>query len=115
MREPAGERQRSQNVATPREGPHIKPPYLHRPVTASVHFRGFTAIVTVVLGWLSLLLSVIAAGSCERAGGSGGAKRPRSGAAGALDAAARKRTIAGGRAGSLVGWGYVLRCVLKGE
>ena len=31
------------------------PPYLHRRVTASVHFRGFTAIVTVVWGWLSLL------------------------------------------------------------
>jgi hypothetical protein len=24
------------------------PPYLHRPVTASVHFRGFTAIVAVL-------------------------------------------------------------------
>jgi hypothetical protein len=57
----------------------------------------------VVWGALSPSLSLIAAGSCERAGGSGGAKRPRSGAAGALDASARERIIAGGRAGSLVG------------
>jgi len=35
----------------------------------------------------------IGAGSCERATGSGGAQRPRSGAAGALDAAARERMM----------------------
>src|SRR6266496_5133555 len=40
-------------------------------------------------------LALIAAGSCERAAGSGGAKRPRSGAAGALDAAAREQIMAG--------------------
>ena len=38
-------------------------------------------------------LALIAAGSCERAAGSGGAKRPRSGAAGALDAAVRERIM----------------------
>ena len=27
LREPAGERQRSRSVATPREGPHIEPPF----------------------------------------------------------------------------------------
>ncbi len=43
-------------VVTGRDPKAIRyPPYLHRPVTASVHFRGFTAIVTVVWGWLSLL------------------------------------------------------------
>ena len=50
-------------------------------------------------------LALIAAGSCERAAGSGGAKRPRSGAAGALDAAARERTMAGGGKGSEPGVG----------
>ena len=55
------------------------------------------------------LLALIAAGSCERVSGSGGAKRPRSGAAGALDASARERIIAGGRAGSLVGGGSAVR------
>jgi len=44
--------------------------------------------------------ALIAAGSCERAAGSGGAERPRSGAAGALDAAARERIMAGGGKGS---------------
>ena len=45
-------------------------------------------------------LALIAAGSCERAAGSGGAERPRSGAAGALDAAARERIMAGGGKGA---------------
>ena len=39
---------------------------------------------------------LIAAGFCERAGGSGGAQRPRSGAAGALDAIVRERIMPGG-------------------
>jgi hypothetical protein len=45
-------------------------------------------------------LALIAAGSGEREAGSGGAKRPRSGAAGALDAAARERIMAGGGKGA---------------
>jgi hypothetical protein len=53
------------------------------------------------LGRVSLCsLALIAAGSCERAAGSGGAERPRSGAAGALDAAARERIMAGGGKGA---------------
>ena len=39
---------------------------------------------------------LIAAGFCERAGGSRGAQRPCSGAAGALDAIARERIMPGG-------------------
>ena len=39
---------------------------------------------------------LIAAGFCERAGGSRGAQRPRSGAAGAFDAIARERIMPGG-------------------
>jgi hypothetical protein len=62
-------------------------------------------VLAVVWGALSPSLSLIAAGSCERSGGSGGAKRPRSKAAGALDAFARERIIAGGRAGMPGGWG----------
>jgi len=50
-------------------------------------------------------LAMIAAGSCERAAGSGGAERPRSGAAGALDAAARERIIGGRGQGSEPGVG----------
>ncbi len=62
--------------------------YLHRHVTAS----GFRDRSFSVWGRASLCsLALIAAGSCERAAGSGGAERPRSGAAGALDAAARER------------------------
>ena len=38
----------------------------------------------------------VAAGFCERAGGSRGAQRPRSGAAGALDAIVRERIMPGG-------------------
>jgi len=45
-------------------------------------------------------LALIAAGSCERAAGSGGAKRPRGGAAGALDAAARERIMGCGGKGA---------------
>src|SRR6202011_4095863 len=45
-------------------------------------------------------LALIAAGFCERAAGSGGAKRPRSGAEGALDAAAGERIMAGGGKGA---------------
>ena len=53
--------------------------------------------------------ALIAAGSCERASGSGGVKRPRSGAAGALDAAARERIMPGGRGGELLMAGMVKR------
>ena len=45
---------------------------------------------------------MIAAGFCERAGGSGGAQRPRSGAAGALDAAGREQIMPGGGGRELV-------------
>jgi len=45
-------------------------------------------------------LALIAAGSCERAAGSGGAERPRSGAAGALDAAAREQIMGCGGKGA---------------
>src|ERR1700759_433503 len=51
--------------------------------------------------------------SCRvlRAGGRvrGRAKRPRSGAVGALDASTRERIIVGGRAGSLMGGGSAVR------
>ena len=58
-----------------------------------------------VLGRASLCsLALIAAGSCERPAGSGGAERPRSGAAGALDAAGRERIMAGGGQGSEPRW-----------
>jgi hypothetical protein len=54
-------------------------------------------MVTLVWGCLSMLpVPLIAAGFCERAGGSRGAQRPRSGAAGALDAIARERIMPGG-------------------
>jgi hypothetical protein len=59
-----------------------------------------------VLGRASLCsLALIAAGFCEPPAGSGGAERPRSGAAGALDAAARERIMAGGGKGSEPGVG----------
>src|SRR6266700_3445456 len=45
-------------------------------------------------------LALIAAGSCERAAGSGGAERPRSGAAGALDTAAREQIMGCGGKGA---------------
>ena len=62
---------------------------------------GFCDGPFTVLGRASLCsLALIAAGSCERAAGSGGAKRPRSGAAGALDAAVRERIMAGGGKGA---------------
>ena len=51
-------------------------------------------------------VALIAAGSCERAAGSGGAERPRSGAAGALDAAARERIMVSGGNGSEPGTGW---------
>ena len=62
-------------------------------------------MVTVVWGWLSLLpVPDSCRGFCGRAG-QRGAQRPRSGAASALDAAAREPIIAGGRAGMPGGWG----------
>jgi hypothetical protein len=71
--------------------------YLHRHVTAS----GFGDGPFSVLGRASVCsLALIAAGSCERAAGSGGAKRPRSGAAGALDAAGREQIMGCGGKGS---------------
>ena len=76
-----------------------------RTPSAYLHRRGdrkwFRGGPFTVLGRASLCsLALIAAGSCERAAGSGGAKRPRSGAAGALDAAARERIMAGGGKGA---------------
>jgi hypothetical protein len=53
-----------------------KPPYLHSPVTASVRFLGFHGYGCLVWGWLSLLPVLIAAGFCERAGGSKGRAAP---------------------------------------
>jgi hypothetical protein len=54
-----------------------------------------------VLGRASLCsLALIAAGFCEPPDGSGGAERPRSGAAGALDASGGERIIAGQGNGS---------------
>ena len=69
-----------------------------RTPSAYLHRRGdrkwFRDGPFTVLGRASLCsLALIAAGSCERAAGSGGAERPRSGAAGALDAAARERIM----------------------
>ena len=83
---------RSAKQAVPRTAPSARTlsAYLHRRGTASGSAMGpFT-----VLGRASLCsLALIAAGSCERAAGSGGAKRPRSGAEGALDTAARERIM----------------------
>ena len=73
---------------------------------AAVTASGFRDGPFTVLGRASVCsLALIAAGSCERAAGSGGAKRPRSGAAGALDAAARERIMAGGGKGANAGVG----------
>jgi|GEM_PF-4221462 len=76
-----------------------------RTLSAYLHRRGDRKWLRdgpfTVLGRASLCsLALIAAGSCERAAGSGGAKRPRSDAAGALDAAARERIMAGGGKGA---------------
>ena len=59
-------------------------------------------------------LALIAAGFCERAAGSGGAKRPRSGAGGALDPAARERIMAGGGKGANLGGtgGFGITCAV---
>ena len=71
--------------------------YLHRRGDAS----GSAVAAFTVCGRASLCpLALIAAGPCERAAGSGGAKRPRSGAEGALDTAARERIMAGGGKGA---------------
>ena len=71
--------------------------YLHCHVTASGSAMGRLPF----WGRASLCsLALIAAGSCERPAGSGGAKRPRSGAAGALDAVGRERIMAGGGKGA---------------
>ena len=71
--------------------------YLHRRGDAS----GSAVAAFTVCGRASLCpLALIAAGFCERAAGSGGAKRPRSGAVGALDPAARERIMAGGGKGA---------------
>ena len=89
----------SAKQAVPRTAPSARTlsAYLHRRGTASGSAMGtFT-----VLGRASpCSLALIAAGSCERAAGSGGAKRPRSGAVGALDAAVRERIMAGGGKGA---------------
>jgi hypothetical protein len=63
-------------------------------------------------------LALIAAGSCERAAGSGGAERPHGGAAGALDAAARERIIGCGGKGAnrgVSGFGGLARAFLAGD
>jgi hypothetical protein len=77
--------------------PTVRPAYLHRRSDAS----GSVVAAFTVCGRASLCsLALIAAGSCERAAGSGGAKRPRSDAEGALDPAARERIMAGGGKGA---------------
>src|SRR5271165_7236753 len=89
----------SAKQAVPRTAPSARTlsAYLHRHVTAS----GFGDGPFSVLGRASVCsLALIAAGSCERAAGSGGAKRPRSGAAGALDAAAREQIMGCGGKGA---------------
>ncbi len=89
----------SAKQAVPRTAPSARTlsAYLHRRGTASGSAMG----PLTVLGRASpCSLALIAAGSCERAAGSGGAKRPRSGAAGALDAAVRERIMAGGGKGA---------------
>lgn len=54
-------------------------------------------VVVLVLGVAeSAPCPLVAAGFCEWAGGSWGAQRPRSGTAGALDAAVRERIMPGG-------------------
>jgi hypothetical protein len=71
--------------------------YLQRRGDAS----GSVVAAFTVCGRASLCpLALIAAGVRERAAGSGGAKRPRSGAEGALDLAARERIMAGGGKGA---------------
>ena len=81
-----------------------------RALSAYLHRRGVCKwlrdVPFTVLGRASLCsLALIAAGSCERPAGSGGAKRPRSGAAGALDAAGREQIMAGGGKGANHGGG----------
>jgi hypothetical protein len=71
--------------------------YLHRSGDAS----GSVVAAFTVCGRASLCpVALIAAGSCERAGRVRGAKRPPSGAEGALDPAARERIMAGGGKGA---------------
>ena len=89
----------SAKQAVPRTAPSARTlsAYLHRRSDAS----GSAVAAFTVCGRASLCsLALIAAGSCERAAGSGGAKRPRSGAEGALDPAARERIMAGGGKGA---------------
>ena len=57
------------------------PPYLHPSGPASVRFLGFTVMVTLVWGCLSMLpVPLIAAGFCERAGRVKGARSARAAA-----------------------------------
>jgi len=95
---------------TDRPGARTPSAYLYRCGDAS----GSAVAAFTVCGRASLCpLALIAAGSCERAAGSGGAKRPRSGAEGALDPAARERIMAGGGKGANLrgtgGFGICLR------
>jgi hypothetical protein len=84
-------------VHTDRPGGRTPSAYLYRHGDAS----GSAVAAFTVCGHASLCpLALIAAGSCERPAGSGGAKRPRSGAEGALDPAARERIMAGGGKGA---------------
>jgi hypothetical protein len=72
--------------------PRFPSAYLHRRVTAN----GSAVAHVTVLGRASLYsLALIAAGFCEPPDASRGAERPRSGAAGALDASGGERIIAG--------------------
>jgi len=58
-----------------------EPPYLHPSVTASVRFLGFTVVVTLVWGCLSMLpVPLIAAGFCEPGGRVIGARSARAAA-----------------------------------
>jgi hypothetical protein len=79
------------------------PPYLYRPVTQVVRFKGFWPWVPWLLVWLSLPPAPDSCRFCDRAGGSRGAQRPRSGAVGVLDAAARERIMRGGRGREVLG------------
>jgi hypothetical protein len=81
-----------------------EPPYLHPSVTARVRCEADAVAVVLVRACLRLLPSLIAAGFCERAGGSGGAQRPHGGAAGALDAIVRERIMPGGGTGKRSWW-----------
>jgi predicted ATPase/class 3 adenylate cyclase len=67
--------------------------YLHRPGICNWHVFAGGQVWCCLEGMLSFLPVRFGAISCERAAESGSAQRPRSGAAGVLDAAARERIM----------------------